>query len=297
MLVSIIMPSFNQAQFLRTALDSVLQQSWRQLELIVMDGGSKDETQDILKDYQQRDARLRWWSEPDEGPSDALNKALGQCRGTLIGWLNSDDCYTQGAVERAAVAMQQHPEWIMCYGAGEHIDEQGCYLEDYPTKPGLQEIPHKIPDPAEFQKGCFICQPSVFFKAVMPRLLGPLDRSLSASFDFDYWLRAFNEFPARIGFVPAVQAQSRLHDGCITQNQRRKVALEGMKVLAKHQGCAEGHWVLTYIEEQQRQGVGRKKLENDIQNLLDEVQLFMQPLQWQVLVDSTGRRLATLANE
>lgn len=283
MRVSIIMPSYNQAQFLPQALDSVLSQCWPDVELIVMDGGSTDGSQDILQTYHQRDPRLRWWSAPDKGPADALNKALAKVRGTLVGWLNSDDCYTQGAIRRAAAAMQQQPQWMLCYGWGEHINAQGDYINDYPTLPARHTKQAIVPGAHHFQQSCFICQPTVFFKTVMPKLIGPLNDGLKCAFDFDYWLRAFNAFPGRIGFVPAVQAQSRLHDDCITQNQRRQVALEAMQVLARHQGSAPGHWLQTYRNEQRQKGINATALKTELHELLQQVRPWMQAAEWQQL--------------
>lgn len=282
MLASIIMPSYNQAQFLPQALESVLNQCWGKLELIVMDGGSTDGSQDILQAY-HRDPRLRWWSAPDKGPADALNKALAKVRGTLVGWLNTDDCYTPGAIRRAAEAMQYSPQWMLCYGWGEHINAEGRYLNDYPTLPARDTEQVIVPGAHHFQQSCFICQPTVFFKAVMPKLLGPLNAELKCAFDFDYWLRAFNAFPKRIGFVPAVQAQSRLHDDCITLSQRRQVALEAMRVLARHQGSAPGHWLQTYRNEQRQQGMDATALKTELQELLRQVQPWMHATEWQQL--------------
>ncbi len=90
-LVSIVMPSFNQAAFIPAAVESVLSQSYPELELIIADGGSTDGTIEWLKQKCLSDTRLRFFSETDSGPADALNKALKKTRGTIIGWLNSDD--------------------------------------------------------------------------------------------------------------------------------------------------------------------------------------------------------------
>jgi organic radical activating enzyme len=241
-LVSIVMPSLNQARFIDAAIESVLSQTWNNLELIVADGGSTDTSLDKLRDWQNRDRRIRWTSEADNGPANAVNKALEQTQGTVIGWLNSDDVYAPGAVQRAAEAVAVHPHWVMVYGHGQHINERGEVSGDYPTLP--PETPVE-----RFADGCFICQPTVFFKRTLPLLLGKLDESLKTAFDFDCWLRAFLAFPERIGFIDAVQAYSRFHDGCITLRLRRAVALEGMQVLARHLGTAPSHWLLTYIEE------------------------------------------------
>ncbi|MHC1791168.1 glycosyltransferase family 2 protein [Solidesulfovibrio sp.] len=241
-MVSVVMPSLNQAAFLDAAIGSVLDQSWQRLELIVADGGSTDGSLDILAARAAVDPRLRWRSEPDGGPAQALNRALARCRGTILGWLNSDDLYTAGAVERAVAALTAAPTLIMVYGHCQHIDGDGRVIDRYPTKPPTSPL-------REFAKGCFIAQPTVFFRHTMYALLGPLDTSLGAAFDFEYWLRAFRAFPGRIGWIDAMQAQSRLHDACITLRLRCQVALEGMRVLARHLGRAPRHWLLTYAAE------------------------------------------------
>ncbi|WP_157497863.1 glycosyltransferase family 2 protein [Gilvimarinus chinensis] len=241
-LVSIVMPSFNQAEFIEASIGSVLEQDYPRLELIVADGGSTDTTVDVLKRIQAQDGRLRWFSEPDKGPANAINKALARVRGTLIGWLNSDDLYTPGAVGRAVTALTGPENYVMAYGQGIHVDENGKELSRYPTLP--PSAPYN-----RFAQGCYICQPTMFFTRTAHQLLGPLDESIKTAFDFEYWLRAFKAFSGRIGFVDEVQACSRLHDGCITLNMRYWVALEGLQVLHRHLGNAPGHWLLTYFLE------------------------------------------------
>lgn len=131
-LISIVMPSLNQARFLPEALDSVLAQDHAHLELIVADGGSSDGTAGILAERGATDPRLRWFSKPDTGPAQALNRAMAEARGTLIGWLNADDLYAPGAVRRAAEALELHPEWVLAYGHGEHVDETGGLISPIP---------------------------------------------------------------------------------------------------------------------------------------------------------------------
>lgn len=241
-LVSVVMPSFNQADFLEASVASVLDQDYQHLELIVADGGSTDNSVALLQQLAAADKRLRWFSEPDNGPAEAINRALSRVRGVVIGWLNSDDLYTPGAISRAVAALQAQPELLMLYGHGRHINAAGQPLDDYPTRPPPQPL-------QSFALSCFICQPTVFFRRSMYVLLGPLDETLKTSFDFDYWLRAFRLFHSRIGFVNALQAYSRLHDSCITVQQRRTVALEGVQLMARHLGKASGHWLLGYRDE------------------------------------------------
>lgn len=241
-LVSVIMPSFNQRGFIAEALDSVFSQDYPSVEVFVADGASTDGTPAYLAERSARDPRLRWLSEPDTGPAQALNRALSKARGTVIGWLNSDDMYTSGAISRAVAAFEANPEWLMAYGHGEHVDIDGKLIAPYPTQ--------KPEGPLErFADGCFICQPTAFFLRSLPVLIGPIDESFRASFDFDYWVRAFSAFPERIGFVDAVQAKSRLHEGGITARQRRDVAIEGMRIATCICGHAPSHWFSTYCEE------------------------------------------------
>jgi glycosyltransferase involved in cell wall biosynthesis len=265
------MPSLNQAKFIEQAIDSILNQSYKNVEIIIADGGSKDETLSILQKKQQQDARIRYFSEQDTGPANAINKALAKIRGSLIGWLNSDDLYTQGAIIRAVNALQQESSPVMVYGQGEHIDARGKILESYPTL--TPDDPLKT-----FSLGCFICQPTVFFKQTVFLLLGGLDETFKASFDFDYWFRVFSSFPDRIYFIDEVQAQSRLHEDCITHKMRRTVALEGMRVVSKHLGSAPEHWLLTYRDEllnQPANAWGSETLRQHIELAVDDCATYM----------------------
>jgi len=241
-LVSIVMPSFNHAKFISASIDSVLGQDYNNVELIVGDGGSDDGTVEILRKRSEEDPRLRWFSRPDSGPAEAINNALAMVRGTVVGWLNSDDLYTSGAIGRAVQALNENQDWLMVYGKGQHVDISAKVINNYPTLPPSTPV-------SRFSDGCFICQPTVFFKSTMPMLLGNLDQTLKASFDFDYWLRAFLAFPERIGMIDAMQASSRLHDDCITMRMRQTVALEGVRVVSRHLEQAPIHWLTTYIEE------------------------------------------------
>ncbi|MDD5472013.1 MAG: glycosyltransferase family 2 protein [Sideroxydans sp.] len=268
------MPSFNQVQFIDESIASVLSQSYQRLELIVADGGSTDGTQAVLARWQVSHRRVRWMSEPDSGPAEAINKALGLVRGTYVGWLNSDDLYTAGAVQRAMDKLTHANDYVMVYGQAEHINAQGSFLAAYPTLAPSVGM-HR------FAEGCFICQPTVFFRRSMVLLLGKLDASLKTSFDFDYWLRAFCAFPQRIGFVDAVQAKSRLHDACITQKMRRTVALEALNLLKKHMGQAPLHWMLTHFREARQSG--QPDLEQYLKQLIDEAHTCFSDEELQVL--------------
>ena len=223
------MPCFNPGPYLLEAVASVLAQP-ECLELVVADGGSTDGSLAVLARLEASEPRLRVCSEPDGGPADALNKAFHRARGSFIGWLNSDDLYTPGSLQRAHSALLAHPEWLMVYGEGEEFDAHTGLLQRYPTLPpdvGLDR----------FRSHCFICQPTVVFRRSMAVLLGAFDSQWQTAFDFDYWLRAFSAFPHRIGYIPHLQGRTRLHEATITSRQRALVALDATQLLARHFGA------------------------------------------------------------
>lgn len=245
-LVSIVMPSMNQGQFIQESIQSVLDQDYDNLELIVQDGGSTDDTVKKLEALGETDQRIRWVSEQDSGPADALNRAFSKTRGEIIGWLNSDDLYAENAIATAVLAFSNTSDLLLVYGQGEYVSRVGDFIRTYPTRPpdaGLKG----------FESGCFINQPTVFFSSSVLTLLGGLDESLKTAFDYDYWIRAFKVFSERIGFVDSVLARSRLHEDCITMNMRAAVALEGLALGKKHLGAASVHWAASYLEELRRE--------------------------------------------
>jgi hypothetical protein len=241
--VSVVMPSLNHARYLGPAVCSVLAQAQHDVELIVMDGGSDDGTLSLLTDLAAHHrGRLRWWSGPDGGPADAVNAAVQRARAPLIGWLNSDDLYAPGAIGHALDHMRRHPGHVMVYGQGEHVDGNGTLTARYPTQPPSAPL-------SAFTGGCFICQPTAFFRRDAFLALGGLDNTLRTAFDFDLWLRMFKAYPGRIGFIDAELAQSRLHEGSITLRFRERVAMEGLQVLRRHLGRAPGQWLATHLDE------------------------------------------------
>ena len=129
------MPSLNQGRYIESAVLSVLWQDVPGLELIIMDGGSIDGTQGRLAQLAQRFPQgLRWCSEPDSGPANALNKAIGLAQGDILGWLNSDDLYAPDAIAQAVDFFDANPSAVMVYGEGEHIDAEGNRIGLYPTR-------------------------------------------------------------------------------------------------------------------------------------------------------------------
>jgi glycosyltransferase involved in cell wall biosynthesis len=199
-LVSIITPSFNQARFLETTIRSVLEQSYPNLEYIIVDGGSTDGSREIIERYADR---LAWWvSERDQGQTDAINKGFARARGEILAWLNSDDTYQPQAIADAVAFLQARPEVGMVYGDANLIDESGLVIGKFPARQT---------DYRRLKRGyVHIPQQAAFFRASIWRQVGPLDPTFYFAMDYDLWVRIARL--ALVQYEPHWWANFRLHD-------------------------------------------------------------------------------------
>jgi glycosyltransferase involved in cell wall biosynthesis len=131
LLISVVIPTRNRANYLASAIESVLQQDYPHIECIVADGGSTDGTHAVLERYGDR---ISWFSEPDSGAFEAINKGWRRCHGEVLAWLNADDRWEPGAAAMVASVMQEHPEADVVYGDCGVIDAHGNRLEDLPAR-------------------------------------------------------------------------------------------------------------------------------------------------------------------
>jgi glycosyltransferase involved in cell wall biosynthesis len=198
-LVSIVTPSFNQGRFLNETVQSVLSQNYPHIEYMIVDGGSTDESVEIIHRYQ---ARLAWWvSEPDHGQTDAINKGFARAHGDILAWINSDDTYQPGAVSEAVNFLEAHPEVGMVYGDANLVDEQGQFL-------GL--FPARQTDYRRLRDGyVHIPQQAAFFRADLWRQVGPLDPTFFFAMDYDLWVRLAKI--STLKYQPRLWANFRLH--------------------------------------------------------------------------------------
>ncbi len=152
--VSIITPSYNQAQFLEETIRSVISQDYAGIEYIIIDGGSTDGSVEIIRQYASRVAH--WVSEPDQGQADAINKGFQRATGDIVTWLNADDVYvTRDAIRLVVMAFQAHPHADIVYGDAMTIDEQG-YVRRVRLLPDF--------DPQLLLRTCYLVQPAVFLR-------------------------------------------------------------------------------------------------------------------------------------
>lgn len=202
-LVSVITPSYQQGQFIQQTIDSVLSQTYRHLEYIVMDGGSQDGTLDVLKRY--NDPRMTWVSEKDGGQTNAINKGLRWAKGEIVTWINSDDMLTPDAVAFAVDYLQKHPNSSGIYGDCVYHDAQG------------KVVGYGYSAPFDL-KVLRINQPGLFWRYGVTQTIGELDESLNYAMDTEYWWRiACAGF--QLEYVPGVRAVYRLHGASKTVSQ------------------------------------------------------------------------------
>lgn len=231
MKISIVTPSFNQCRFLRLTLDSVLSQAGDfDVELLVMDGGSTDGSAAWLRAVQ--DSRLVWVSEPDRGQADALCKGLARARGDVIGWVNSDDLYTPGALAAVAEAFRQHPHAQWLIGRCQIIDAEGREIQRWITRYKDRRL-RRYSFPRLLREN-FICQMSVFWRREFGREVGEPDVTLQHAIDYDLWLRMAQRSEPLI--LDRVLSQFRWHGGTKTTTHFRPGFREHHAVARRYAG-------------------------------------------------------------
>jgi glycosyltransferase involved in cell wall biosynthesis len=216
--ISVITPSYNTGKYIEATIKSIINQQYNNIEHIIFDGNSQDNTVDILKQY----SHLKWISEPDSGQSSALNKGFKLAKGKYIVWLNSDDILTEGSLYRSIKILEDNPEIDMIYTDINIINESGdIYGKAKGKKFNIINLLNDNP----------VKQPSsVFRKTVLDKLKG-VDESLHYSMDRELWLRMFlTDF--KIKYIPNLtNASFRLCEGTKTFNETPKFRLEWIKVL------------------------------------------------------------------
>jgi len=205
--ISIVTPSYNQGQFIEATIRSVLLQGYPNLEFIIIDGGSTDNTLEIIKKYEPWIAV--WISERDRGQSDALNKGFKKATGKLIGWQNSDDIYNPNAFNYAAQTLLENPETDVVYGNINFVDESGEIIEPYPITEA--KIENMIPYSG-------ICNHSVFYTDKIFKDNNYINDSLRHCMDQEFILRLIIE-GYQFSYQPNIVANWRIHDDAKSAQQ------------------------------------------------------------------------------
>jgi len=217
--ISVITPSFNQGIYIEDTIKSIISQEYPNVEYMVIDGGSEDESVNIIRKYE---SKINYWiSEKDTGQSEAINKGLRLATGDIITWINSDDQLMPGALTRAANHFTKHPEMAVIHGKTILFKENDVGEE----RGDVEGLPFK------YLAGMAFSQPSSFFKREALKNAGWLDQSLHYGMDYDFFVRLYLQ--GDFLFVNEMFSKYRLHNESKTMIAQENFAKEWATVFSK----------------------------------------------------------------
>ena len=223
-LISVVVPSYNQAPFLAEALDSIFRQAYPRLEVVVMDGGSTDDSVAILESYVPR---LKYWqSQRDGGQSAAINAGVARCQGDLVAWLNSDDFYWGDALWTVARAYRAYPNHGLYVGNGFRHDQRTGRRVPFVDR-------HIAFNRAALRQGLdYVLQPATFILRQAWEAVGGIDPRLYFSMDWDLFLRIAERYP--VVSINETLAVSREYAETKTSSGKLRRADEILRMVQTH---------------------------------------------------------------
>ncbi|MEP6895451.1 MAG: glycosyltransferase family 2 protein, partial [Chloroflexota bacterium] len=262
-LISIVTPSYNQAKYIEQTIRSVLEQDYPQIEYLVVDGKSTDDSVDIIKKYVlesgsllpvigQQAVRLQsrsidWWvSEKDSGQGEGINKGLARAKGEIIAWLNSDDIYLPGTLAKVVKAFEENPDVVMVYGDMLAVDENGQMINT------LKYRQLSLQDLLCFQ---IIGQPSVFFRREVLEKTKGLDTTFHFLLDHHFWIRITQQ--GKILHVPQIWSAARYHAEAKNRVKAAEFGQEAFRILAWAKSQADLAEAVSGVERRARASANR----------------------------------------
>lgn len=218
--VSIVTPSYNQGQFIEETIRSVLLQGYPNLEYIIIDGGSTDQSVDVIRKYEPWLAR--WVSEPDEGQADAINKGWALACGEALTWLNSDDLLLPGSIGIAAKGLLAGLLTDLVYG-------DVCYIDALSRSIGQRAGQEFDLDYVLSNWENVTPQPGFLMRGQVVEEIGYLDCGLRFAMDFEYWLRLAVS-GGRLRYLAQPLAAARLHSEAKTSQSQLQAAREQIEI-------------------------------------------------------------------
>lgn len=230
-LVTIAVPSFNQGRFLEDALRSIDRQGVP-VEVFLMDGGSSDETGELLVRWRERLAG--WRSRPDDGQAAAINEGIARGTAPFVCWLNSDDWFLDGGLEKLVFALQQNSAAGFAYGKTLDCDDESGRMRKSVVLPFSEWLLARL---------CLISQPGTLIRRAAWECIGGVNPELHMAMDYDLWWRLFRACgaPAYVGDLVAV---NRVHSATKTNTQRHRHYQEAIDVVKTHYGRVPWKWYL-----------------------------------------------------
>jgi GT2 family glycosyltransferase len=242
--IAIAVPSLNQGRYLQAALQSLLSQDGVRVHIAVVDGGSQDESAEVLARYR---GSLAWQRmAPDAGQTAAINEGIDRLvelvpDATYVGWLNADDVVLPGGLRALARALDDHPGWTAVAGRANVISDSGAVVSEVPTAPFEARV---------FDHMCTISQPATLVRKTAWLQLGGLDTALHMCFDYDLWWRLSQLGP--IGYLDdTIVAASRDHAATKTRTRRPEYFREAMGIVRRQTGRVPWHWCISEALERE----------------------------------------------
>ncbi len=219
--ISIVTPSYNQGQFLEETIKSVLNQNYLNLEYIIIDGGSTDNSVEIIKKYEKH---LKFWvSEKDRGQAHAINKGFQYCTGEIFNWLNSDDYLEPGAIQKIAAAFEEDKIKLVAGTVRIFETETVAIVQNENlTAQGLMC----------WEKDVKFVQPGVWLRRELVAKCGSIDERFHYAFDWDLYIRYLYNF-SEVKEIPELLVHFRLHGDSKTESLSQKFSEEERMIIEK----------------------------------------------------------------
>jgi glycosyltransferase involved in cell wall biosynthesis len=225
--ISVVTPTFNQARFIAQAVESVRDQRYPELEHLVIDGLSTDDTLRVIEPYADD---LVIVSEADSGQTEAINKGLRRATGDVICWLNSDDYLLPGALQAVGEFFAAHPEVNWVTGDGVIVDVEGRPIQG-PVR-AYKQVLRRFPPSVYLGLANGIVQPATFWRRSVHDEVGYLDESLHYTMDYDWWLRLLET--GRPGKINQAMCGFRIHDASKSGSLYQQMLEEDYQTFATH---------------------------------------------------------------
>jgi glycosyltransferase involved in cell wall biosynthesis len=233
-LVSIIVPSYNQGRFIEATIRSVQEQTYRRIEYLVYDAESTDSTQEVLERYRDHIDYLHIG--PDDGQTDAISKGFRRAKGSLVGWINSDDFLAPTAVAAAVAAFHEHPSAALVYGDLTLIDEAAESLDTLCLPPRMS---HDELLNGRLGQRFYMAQPGSFYRKSAVEAAGGLRNEFHLLMDKDLWLRLLKQGPGY--HTGEVGAFFRKHASAKTDRISTRFVSERWQLRREHRARWLGH--------------------------------------------------------
>lgn len=235
--ISIITIVYNSADTIRHTFDSILKQTYQQIEYIVIDGASTDQTLSIIKEYEPRfEGRMQWISEPDQGLYDAINKGIGLATGDIVGCLNADDFYTNEQVLEKITNVFQKEDIDAIYG-------DVHFVKPYNLLKCVRYYSSKYFHPRFLRFGFMPAHPSFYIKRCCYEKYGTYSLDYSIASDFDLMVRFFHVAKIRYKYLPMDFVTMRT-GGASTKNLNARLKLNREEIKACRKYGIRTNWVL-----------------------------------------------------